>query len=128
MDADMTFLVLVTARPGLAATRAIARPEHRAYLSGFGSKLLVSGALMADDNKTMGGGASLIDVAAYEEAQACAHNEPEARAGIRRALDQFNLGRSRDDLLLVLQPVTRADFDDLCFGREHGRSSTERIA
>ena len=30
---------------------------------------------------------------------------------IGQALDQLDLGRSRDDLLLVLQPVTRAGFD-----------------
>ena len=83
----MTFLVLVTDRPGMEDKREIARPEHRAYLSGFGSKLLVSGALMADDNKTIVGGASLIDVAAYEDAQAFAHNDPYALAGIRDRVD-----------------------------------------
>ena len=36
-----------------------------------------------------------------------------AQAGIGQALDQLDLDFGRDDLLLVLQPVAQADFDDL---------------
>jgi len=45
----------------------------------------------------------------------------DAQAGIGQPLDQFDLGRGRNDQLLVLQPVARADLDDFDFGGEvHG--------
>ena len=36
----------------------------------------------------------------------------DGQAGVGEALDQLDLDRGRDDGLLVLQPVARADFDD----------------
>ena len=60
------------------------REAHREHLRAQGKKLLASGALLAEDGKTVIGGISLLDTEDREEAERFANDDPFARAGIRQ--------------------------------------------
>ena len=50
----------------------------------IGNKLLASGALLAEDGKTVIGGISLIDTDDRLEAERFANDDPYAKAGVRK--------------------------------------------
>ena len=80
----MAFLIYALDHEGKDERRESLREAHRAHLRSQGGKLLASGALLADDGRTVIGGLSLLDAASREEAEQFAADDPYARAGIRK--------------------------------------------
>ncbi len=60
------------------------REEHRTHLKSIGSRLLASGALLAEDKSKIIGGTSLIDTDDLLEAKRFADEDPYSKAGIRK--------------------------------------------
>lgn len=83
----MAYLILAYDRPGMEEVREQVREAHRAYLAAQGSRLLASGALLAEDGRTIVGGASLLDTDDRAEAVRFEADDPYAKAGIRRDVD-----------------------------------------
>jgi uncharacterized protein len=59
---------------------------HRDHLRGAGKKLLASGALLAEDGKTVIGGLSLLDTDDFSIAEKFALEDPYQKAGLRKEL------------------------------------------
>ena len=83
----MPYLIIAHDHDGKDAERETVRDAHRAYLASFGAKLLASGALLADDGKTIVGGASLLDTEDRNEAIRFEADDPYAKANIRAKVD-----------------------------------------
>lgn len=83
----MPYLIIAHDHDGKDAEREAVREAHRAYLASFGTKLLASGALLADDGKTIIGGASLLDTEDRDEAIRFEADDPYAKANIRATVD-----------------------------------------
>jgi uncharacterized protein YciI len=81
------YLILAHDHQGMEAKREAVRDAHRSYLAAQGRKLLASGALLAADDKTVIGGASLFDTDNYEEAVRFEAEDPYAKAGIRAQVE-----------------------------------------
>jgi uncharacterized protein YciI len=81
----VAFLIYAIDFDGMNEQREALREAHRAHLRAQGSKLLASGALLAEDSRTVIGGMSLLDTDSLEEAERFARDDPYARAGIRKA-------------------------------------------
>jgi uncharacterized protein YciI len=80
----MPFLILAFDRKGVSRTRERLRDAHRAHLRAQGKKLLASGALLADDKRTVIGGLSLLATESRREAEDFAFRDPYELAGVRR--------------------------------------------
>jgi hypothetical protein len=80
----MKYLIYARDHDGMSDKREAHREAHRDHLRSMGTRLLASGALLADDWETVIGGISLIEVASREEAEAFAASDPYSKAGIRK--------------------------------------------
>lgn len=79
----MPYLIYAVDYEGMDAEREAIRSDHRKYLQSFGEKVLASGALLADDQNTVIGGITLLDVESRDEAIAFEKDDPYAIRGIR---------------------------------------------
>ena len=79
----MAFLIYAYDHEGMDKKRESIRQAHREHLSSVGNKLIASGALL-DDDKTIVGGISLLNVNSREEAEKFANEDPYVKAGIRK--------------------------------------------
>ncbi len=79
----MPYLILAEDHDVMEAAREEVRDAHRAHLAAAGERLLASGAVLAEDGKTILGGASLLDSDDPEEARRFEAEDPYVRAGIR---------------------------------------------
>lgn len=77
---------------GAVAKRLEHYEEHKAYLSTAPVKTIVSGPLLADDNKTMIGSCFLLEADSLAEVEAFNRNDPFAKAGLweRVSIRPFN--------------------------------------
>ena len=82
----MAFLIMAYDHPGIEAKREEVREAHRDYLAAAGARLLASGALLAEDGKTIVGGASLLDTDDYDEAVRFEAEDPYAKGGLRKSV------------------------------------------
>lgn len=82
----MPFLILAYDHPDKDPEREAVRDAHRAYLASFGARILASGALLAEDGRTIIGGASLLDTSSYDEAARFEAEDPYAQAGLRKSV------------------------------------------
>ena len=75
---------LIQARDDLDKTdlRETLRDEHRAHPATQGEKILASGAILADDGKTIVGGMTIFDTDDRAEAEHFAATDPYAIAGL----------------------------------------------
>ena len=80
----MPYLIYAIDFDGKDVIRESLREAHRTHLRSAGNRLLASGALLAEDRKTVIGGISLFDTEIREEAERFAATDPFAMAGIRR--------------------------------------------
>ena len=80
----MPYLIYALDHDNMDEVREKIRDEHRAHLKSVGKKLLASGALLGEDEKTVIGGISLLDTEDYEEARQFAFHDPYEKAGIRK--------------------------------------------
>jgi uncharacterized protein len=80
----MAFLIYAIDCEGMSERREPLLAAHRAHLRAQGRKLLASGALIAEDDKTVIGGISLLDTDSREEAERFAYDDPYSKAGIRK--------------------------------------------
>jgi uncharacterized protein YciI len=78
----MLFVVLTTDKPDAAEIRAGNRPEHLAYLEGFGDRIVAGGATLTDDGEAMTGSFLLVDMADRAAVEAFAAGDPFAKAGL----------------------------------------------
>ena len=79
----MPYLIIAEDHPNMERQREDVRQAHRAHLASVGVRLLASGALLAEDGKTILGGASLLDTDDEAEARQFEADDPYAKAGIR---------------------------------------------
>lgn len=80
----MPYLIYALDYENMETTREMIRDNHRNHLRSVGKKLLASGALLAEDGKTVIGGMSLLDTDNYDEAKIFAFDDPYEKAGIRK--------------------------------------------
>jgi len=79
----MPYIIYAIDKKGQASLREEIREEHRKHLASIGAKLLFSGALLDEDDNTIIGGVSIIDVKSLKEAEAFANDDPYSQCGIR---------------------------------------------
>lgn len=79
----MPYLIYALDHENKDSVREALREAHRVHLRSIGSRLLASGALLAEDRSTVIGGISLIETESREEAEAFAAADPYSTAGIR---------------------------------------------
>lgn len=82
----MPFLIYALDYENMDEKREMIREDHRDHLRNVGNKLLASGALLADDGKTVIGGISLFDTDNYDVAERFEYDDPYQKAGIRREI------------------------------------------
>lgn len=80
----MPYLIYALDYENMDKKREEIRNAHREHLRSVGKKLLASGALLAEDGKTVIGGISLLDTDDYEKAKRFAFNDPYQKANIRK--------------------------------------------
>ncbi|SHO46823.1 YciI family protein [Desulfopila aestuarii] len=80
----MPYIIYAIDKEGQDILREEIRDEHRKHLGSLGPKLLYSGALLDEDNQTIIGGVSVVDVENIGEAEAFANNDPYSKYGIRK--------------------------------------------
>lgn len=80
----MSFLIYAIDHEDKDAIREQLRQAHRKHLQSAGKKLLVSGALLSDDGKTIIGGISILDTDSKQEADKFAYDDPYQKANIRK--------------------------------------------
>lgn len=80
----MPYLIYALDYEDMNKKRELIRDKHRDHLRSVGKKLLASGALLAEDGKTVIGGISLLDTNNYNEAKQFAFKDPYQKAGIRK--------------------------------------------
>jgi uncharacterized protein YciI len=80
----MPYLIYALDHDGMEQTRETIREAHRNHLKSQGAKLLASGALLSEDKKSVIGGISLLDTDDKIEAARFAHEDPYAKAGLRK--------------------------------------------
>ncbi len=71
---------------GAAEIRQRVKPAHLEYLARFESKLVLGGALLAEDGVTRTGSVLILNVGSYEEAEAFSLNEPFRKAGLFKSV------------------------------------------
>jgi uncharacterized protein len=90
----MPYLIYAIDHPEMEEKRESIRQAHRDFLKSYGAKVLASGALLKEDEKTIIGGLSLLDTNSFTEAEKFAYEDPYAKAGIR-AHTHIHLWRKR---------------------------------
>lgn len=81
----MYFVVFGTDRPGLAETRAQARPRHRAHLRSPGAhpvKVRLGGPTLTPDGETMNGTLLVIEADTLGQVHAFLADDPYVKAGL----------------------------------------------
>ena len=78
----MLYIIYQEDRPGAAAVRAENKAAHFAYLDQYKEKLVLGGALLADDGVQRLGSCLIINVPTREDAEAFSRDEPFRRAGL----------------------------------------------
>lgn len=82
-ERKMPYLIYAIDFPNKEQKREDVRQAHRDFLKSYHTKILASGALLGEDEKTIIGGISLLDTDSREEAEQFAYDDPYAKAGIR---------------------------------------------
>lgn len=85
----MAYLISALDFPEMDLARENIKEAHRDHLRAQGRKLLASGALLAEDRKTVIGGISLLDTEDRQEAERFAYKDPYAKAGLRKITQIF---------------------------------------
>jgi uncharacterized protein YciI len=78
----MLYIIYQEDRPGGQAIRAATREAHLAYLERHKDKVVLGGALLAEDGTTRTGSALIINVPDRKAAEAFSADEPFRRAGL----------------------------------------------
>ena len=78
----MLYIIYQRDRPGGEAVRAATREAHFAYLDAHEDKLVLGGALLAEDGVTRTGSVLIINAGSRAEAEAFSENEPFRAAGL----------------------------------------------
>jgi len=78
----MLYIIYQEDAPDAASRRAAAREDHFAYLERHRDRLVLGGALMAEDGVTRTGSVLILNVASLAEAEAFSREEPLRKAGV----------------------------------------------
>ena len=78
----MLFIIYQHDRAGGEEIRAATRDRHFAYLGAHEDKLVLGGALLAEDGNTRVGSVLIVNVGSRAEAEAFSENEPFRVAGL----------------------------------------------
>ncbi len=78
----MLYIIYQHDKPGGEAIRAATRDAHFAYLDAHEDRLVLGGALLAEDGRTRIGSVLIINVASHAAAEAFSENEPFRAAGL----------------------------------------------
>ncbi len=78
----MLYIIYQHDKPGGGAIRAATRDTHFAYLDAHADRLVLGGALLAEDGKTRIGSVLIINAGSRAEAEAFSENEPFRAAGL----------------------------------------------
>ena len=81
----VAYAILMLDKPGSKAVRDAHRAAHFAYLTSFKSKLVVSGAILEEDDSVFTGGLIVLEVPTRREAEAFVENDPFTRAGLQES-------------------------------------------
>ena len=80
----MPYIIYAIDKQGQGRLREEIRDKHRQHLASIGKRLLFSGAILDEDDQTIIGGVSIIDVENIQEAENFANNDPYSQCGIRK--------------------------------------------
>ena len=81
----VAYAILMLDKRGSKAVRDARRAAHFAYLTSFKSKLVVSGAILEEDDSVFKGGLIVLEVPTRREAEAFVENDPFTRAGLQES-------------------------------------------
>ena len=78
----MHYVIHCLDHPGAVEKRLANYEAHKAYLASASMKMLISGPLLADDEKTMIGSCFLVEAGSLAEVEAFNRGDPFAKADI----------------------------------------------
>jgi len=78
----MLYIIYQEDAPDTASRRAAAREDHFAYLERHRDRLVLGGALMAEDGAARTGSVLILNVGSLAEAEAFSREEPLRKAGV----------------------------------------------